>query len=291
MFSPVSAIDYDPYDSSPNTDFRGNRDSLIVFNQAVSALYNENFIQARELFANIINDQEENNLDYAAIQYLYYCHHQLNTIGSYLSFLEQQLQNNSWSGYFIKVINDHIAMGNRTEANFNDAIQYYENIVENAPSYEDSCYAVIDIGNTYLQAGNRANGRLLQLRPTSREDHLRNTDLLLESIRTGIPIENNDNPSINNVKPSISNNYPNPFNPVTTIKFSIPEKSTVDLCIYNIKGQKVKTLINETLKSGNHNVKWHGVNNNDKQVSTGIYFYKFKVNGKTHAIKKCLLLK
>jgi predicted outer membrane repeat protein len=90
----------------------------------------------------------------------------------------------------------------------------------------------------------------------------------------------------------LNQNYPNPFNPTTTISFSVAQTlSFVTLDIYNIKGQKVKSLVKETIPAGDHNILWNGVDESGKSVSSGIYFYKLNVNGKTEAIKKCLLLK
>ncbi|MCK4654634.1 MAG: T9SS type A sorting domain-containing protein, partial [Candidatus Cloacimonetes bacterium] len=86
-------------------------------------------------------------------------------------------------------------------------------------------------------------------------------------------------------------NYPNPFNPITTISFSIPEESKVDLSVYNIKGQKVISLVKKSFESGNHSVIWNGRDSNGNPVRSGIYFYKLDVNGKSKAFKKCLLLK
>jgi FlgD Ig-like domain len=89
----------------------------------------------------------------------------------------------------------------------------------------------------------------------------------------------------------IISNFPNPFNPETTIKFSIQNDSKVELLIYNIKGQKIKTLIQSEFTQGSHSVTWKGVDESRKPVSSGIYYYKLKVNGNTEAVKKCLLLK
>ena len=85
--------------------------------------------------------------------------------------------------------------------------------------------------------------------------------------------------------------YPNPFNPSTTIYFSITKESNVELSIFNIKGQKVKTLVNDNLEKGNHSVVWLGKDEADKSVSSGVYFYKIKFDGKNESVKKCLLLK
>lgn len=89
----------------------------------------------------------------------------------------------------------------------------------------------------------------------------------------------------------LSGNYPNPFNPTTTISFSIAQTlSFIELEIYNIKGQKVKTLIDEKLTAGNHQVMWNGKDDNGKQVASGIYFYKMK-SGNYNETKKMILLK
>ncbi|RLD61276.1 MAG: hypothetical protein DRJ01_08200 [Bacteroidetes bacterium] len=86
-------------------------------------------------------------------------------------------------------------------------------------------------------------------------------------------------------------NYPNPFNPSTIISFSIPEESSVEINIFNIKGQKIKSLVQESLNSGYHSVIWNGDDDFGKSICSGIYIYKLNVNGKIEAVKKCLLLK
>ncbi|MCK4311183.1 MAG: right-handed parallel beta-helix repeat-containing protein [Candidatus Cloacimonetes bacterium] len=85
-------------------------------------------------------------------------------------------------------------------------------------------------------------------------------------------------------------NYPNPFNPSTTIKFSIQNDLKVELSIFNIKGQKVTTLINEHMQKGKHSICWSGCDQNGNHVSSGIYFYKIKA-GTQDSVKRMLLLK
>ncbi|MCD4797288.1 MAG: FG-GAP-like repeat-containing protein [Candidatus Cloacimonetes bacterium] len=94
-------------------------------------------------------------------------------------------------------------------------------------------------------------------------------------------------------KSKLNQNYPNPFNPTTTISFNISSKDAKNtkLIIYNIKGQKVKTLLNEHLAKGEHSVVWNGKDDSGKSVSSGIYFYKLSVENKTINVMKCLLLK
>jgi len=85
-------------------------------------------------------------------------------------------------------------------------------------------------------------------------------------------------------------NYPNPFNPSTIISFSIHNDSNVELSIFNIKGQKIATLIKEHIQKGKHTAIWSGVDESNKPVSSGIYLYKIKV-GNQESVNRMLLLK
>jgi WD40 repeat protein len=85
-------------------------------------------------------------------------------------------------------------------------------------------------------------------------------------------------------------NHPNPFNPETTIEYSIKEDSNVQIEIYNIKGQKVQTLVNEIREAGYHSVIWNGKDSSGRPVASGIYFYKMKTDN-YQKIRKMVLLK
>jgi streptogramin lyase len=85
-------------------------------------------------------------------------------------------------------------------------------------------------------------------------------------------------------------NHPNPFNPSTTIRFDLANKSDIHLSIYNLKGQLVKTLIQNELEVGRHSVDWKGKDNSEQSAASGMYFYKFKANDHLD-IGKCILLK
>ena len=85
-------------------------------------------------------------------------------------------------------------------------------------------------------------------------------------------------------------NYPNPFNPETKISFNLPEPQYITLNIYNIKGQKVRTLLKGRYEKGENSVVWKGRNDAGKKVSSGIYFYELITPNKRIS-KKMLLLK
>ncbi len=86
------------------------------------------------------------------------------------------------------------------------------------------------------------------------------------------------------------NCYPNPFNPTTTVSFTIPQDSKVKLGIYNIKGQQIKIIQNSFLLKGQYNLQWNGTDSNNKPVSSGVYFYRLETNDK-QITRKMLLLK
>jgi len=85
-------------------------------------------------------------------------------------------------------------------------------------------------------------------------------------------------------------NYPNPFNPETTIAFSVAKEGRVTLDIYNVKGQKVNALVNDVRKSGLHKVVWNGKDDSGRDVASGIYFYKLNA-GSFEDTRKMILMK
>jgi len=86
-------------------------------------------------------------------------------------------------------------------------------------------------------------------------------------------------------------NYPNPFNPETTISYTVVIAGPIDLSIYNIKGQKVNTLVKNYKNTGTHTIVWDGKDSNQEQVSSGIYFYRIKTNEIISKTKKMILIK
>ncbi|MFW5628129.1 MAG: choice-of-anchor J domain-containing protein, partial [Candidatus Cloacimonadaceae bacterium] len=88
----------------------------------------------------------------------------------------------------------------------------------------------------------------------------------------------------------LKSNYPNPFNPETTIGFSVKENGPVSVSVYNVKGQLVRNLVNDVRAAGNHSVVWNGKDNNGRDVSSGVYYYKMNA-GKYSSTKKMVLMK
>jgi hypothetical protein len=85
-------------------------------------------------------------------------------------------------------------------------------------------------------------------------------------------------------------NYPNPFNPFTSIEYYLPRETWVKIEIFNVLGEKVRTLVDEKVKAGSHSVKWDGTDEERLSVSTGIYFCRLRA-GDSEQTGKMILLK
>lgn len=100
-------------------------------------------------------------------------------------------------------------------------------------------------------------------------------------------VDSNDDDVLGVTK--LEGNYPNPFNPSTTIKFSLKNSQQVQLSVYNIKGQLVHTLKNELMEAGSHSVIWNGIDKDGNSVTSGIYFSRLKAGAKSFNSKMILL--
>jgi hypothetical protein len=106
------------------------------------------------------------------------------------------------------------------------------------------------------------------------------------AVGRGISIENQILPT----DFALSQNYPNPFNPTTRIDFALPQASEVRIEVFNLLGQKVKTLVDGQMTGGNHSVEWNGTDDAGHAVSSGVYLYRLQAEDYRET-KKMMLLK
>ena len=93
---------------------------------------------------------------------------------------------------------------------------------------------------------------------------------------------------------SLLQNYPNPFNPSTKIEFHLAEASFVELTIYSVTGEKIKSLLHSDQKAGYYSVDWNGLNENSEKVGSGFYIYQIKANSKSASFtqsRKMIIMK
>ena len=111
--------------------------------------------------------------------------------------------------------------------------------------------------------------------------HLSSSSTSIEDEGSGITIANSF---------ELHQNYPNPFNPTTVINYDLPHPAKVEINVYNILGQKIKTLMNGIQVKGTHSVTWDGTDQKERTVASGIYFYKI-VAGDYTCVRKMIMLK
>jgi len=286
--------DYDWLPVWTHRFLRDNDEADVLYELARSYIESDNFYEAQQMMFSIVELYPETEFAKGSMKKLLDLEKLVNN--DYEELQNYFLADSTIQSYpdLINLAEDLANFCNLYMYEFEAAIEYFENIIENPPAQIDSIFAVIDAGYTYLimeDLGYRSEniGTISGLKPTSWIEFEKKRDLLLGIIRDGQQPEEDQGTVIPEI-PVLYNNYPNPFNPTTTISFSIPNESHVQLSIYNIKGQKVIDLINTKLESGQHEIIWDGVDINGYSVSSGVYFYSMTAEN-NKVIKKMVLLK
>ena len=167
-----------------------------------------------------------------------------------------------------------------------DTAQVYVNASTDIGGSPEPAYPVnaVFIGGQYSSGTTVNNGYELLPRDTSDFVHI--TVLSVKNASSGIPTSF-----------TLENNYPNPFNPSTTIQYGIAQASRVTVKIYSVLGQEVATLVNGVQGPSYYSVVWNGTNSRGTMASSGVYFYRISavpVDGKSQTfmqVKKMLLMK
>ena len=116
--------------------------------------------------------------------------------------------------------------------------------------------------------------------------------LMFAEIQVVFPLPSdtsNEDNTVTAAPKMLNQNFPNPFNPETTISFDMPKAAPANLSIYNVKGQLVKTLFNGNAAFGRNNMVWNGTDNNGASVTSGLYFYRLSTDGKVETRKMMLM--
>jgi hypothetical protein len=106
------------------------------------------------------------------------------------------------------------------------------------------------------------------------------------SIPVGTPVEEGELP----LARGLAQNVPNPFNPMTTISFNLPQDGRTSLVVYDVAGKRIRTLVDTNLKSGDHRFTWNGADDGGRQVSAGVYLYCLD-SGTLHQVKRMTLIR
>jgi len=296
IYAPSWIINISPISLSTNTDFTPPDGYESKMLQGLSYERTNNLSDAQVSYINAINEDSNSSDAFVAMNRL------MNIANNDDTFSYIQLQNyydsvadttsNNDLNYYSRLLS---ASCDRKINNYQQAINKYSDLIENSSDTLDSLYLHFDIVNTYIEAYNfnsRAPINFLEskIKIKNIDEALTLENSLLNLINKGRVLENLNHVLVTPPNVVLNQNYPNPANPSTTISFSLPEDSNIELSIFNVKGQKVKTLKKEYLSKGTHNIIWEGNDSNNNKVASGIYFYKLITKGQTYT-KKMILMK
>jgi len=265
----------------------------IVFQTAIDAALDENASLAISLFKQLISEYPESKFSSASAKHLFALAEDKQALKDYY----QTEPNLHYNGEIDKIIDYLTTYCNIKLGNYQEAIAWFEDVISNPESEIDSLMAVIDLGYVYMlmEGDDKASVtcRYPQLKPKTMSEYETNRESILVSLFGAVENQagyTDSEYTQQAILPVLRSNFPNPFNPSTTISFLLPKDASCTLEVYNIRGQKVKTLINETRFAGNHSVVWTGLDDNGKPVSSGLYFYRLTTPNSSQ-INKMLLLK
>jgi len=291
--SPESAFTYLPM-WEPGIPLQVLEDeAFLLFEEAMSAANNMDYVVAEQKLKQIIAEYPETKVCVDASKQLLILVEKYNQNYEALELYYTTYPTLRNDPILIKMADYLANFCKMKSGDYPEAIQFFEDLILNPPSLPDSLFAVIDAGYAYLLMAQNSDkssyvGDLKWLKPTSVSAYLNSRNALINNrllVATQHSQETPDFPEAIRIS-----NYPNPFNPNTTINFYLPEPDNVVLEVFNIKGQRVKTLINDYKEAGSHSFVWNGTDQTGRIVSSGVYFYRLST-GTRSIVKKMLLMK
>lgn len=174
--------------------------------------------------------------------------------------------------------------------NWQTAIDHFEDIIDNPESTEDSIFAIIDLGNTYLLMGDSTErgtvrGRMLQYIPKSREKFAARRNYLLSLLPVTKDRKKPGNMFETLQAGELLQNAPNPFASTTTVVYKLTEQGAVVLRVFDHLGREVKCINKKSQNAGLNKIEL-----NMNGLPSGIYFYSIFINGQLSDTKKMVLL-
>jgi len=290
--NPLSLFVYTPYWTPGSKEDDEELPEALLFEQAYSYVETKDYELARNLVEQILTDFNNSNYALAAAKLLFDIEFTTNEDLAQLKYYYENDPCFTGENSELNSLAEYLATKCDIQLeNYQEAIDWYENILENPETECDSIMAVLDLGYIYTNLADdsgRYSCRFPELKRMTKSEYNTLRDDYMDRLMGTEDDENlNDSPSSN----FRLSNYPNPFNPITTFSFDMPETGLVKLSVYNLKGQQVITLGNSVLENGNQKITWNGNDSTGNKVASGLYFYKLSINGKDVATNKCLLLK
>lgn len=269
----------------------GSDGAKALYSEATTNVADSNYMVAKALFQEVITQYPTTKYAKAALTDLYsveeYADNNFTNLKTYYN-TNQEIQNNPELEKLAEFLVNYCEI--KLE-NWPTAIAWFENIIQNPESMEDSIFAIIDLGYTYFlmeQSGLKSaySGTMAEHIPVSQKQYNEKRDFLL-NLLPGHQLSETMKQNIATLNGGeLLQNVPNPFKGNTQIWYKLENESAVQLKVFNYTGQLVRS-INEGYKTkGNHYIDF-----NASGLKNGIYFYSISINGQATDTKKMTIMK
>lgn len=269
-----------------------NDDAKALYNVAQANIEQENFSGAKSAFQQIITDYPSSKFAQAALREIFsieeYASNDYAGLKTFYS-TETTIQSNPALAKLADYLTNFCEI--KIE-NYSSAISWFENVIQNPETIEDSIFAIIDLGYTYFLMENGGlkstySGNLTEHIPESKPQFEGKRDYLLSLIYKDSKTNKNlDNELTKPTEGEITQNFPNPFSGTTKIWYKLENISSVQLNIYNYTGQLISSINEGTKTKGNHYIAFDA-----SGLTNGIYFYSISINGHARDSKKMTIMK
>jgi hypothetical protein len=245
----------DPWEIDPDGDY------VDLFFDAVVAIADSNFVLSKEILKELVLNQNE--MSSSAISYLPHVYYMLDLDTDDLVDFLSQIEHED----LIYIRDETIATARKLNREFEESIILYEELKDSLPPEELGKQLLDEVMILYCQMKlDEQNGRSSgELNEFCYDEFFEQKASILSRLGRPEP----DDPVVIH-RTELFPNFPNPFNPDTTIRFNMKEAGNVSIEVFNIRGQKVNVLFDGMLDSGQHSVIWHGVDSNGRSVGSGV---------------------
>jgi hypothetical protein len=289
-FCPVTAFKWLPiWNLIYGPPGKGNDE--LLYDAAVSSSEQGNYVGAEIQYKQLVALFPESKFAETSLKQLLPLEKYLNNDYNSLKFYFQNDTTIGNHNYLNKVGGYLTAWCDIELEDFPSSIEYFENIIDNPPCFQDSIFAIIDLEYVYflMENGLKSSytGRYAEYKLKTKEEYEKNKDYLLSLIDGDVYPSQTIKQSINTLNSGeLLQNVPNPFNGTTHIWFKLAEESSVTVIVYDYTGKEVSVINSGSLKSGNHSVEFNSAN-----LPSGIYFFTLEVNGIKTDTKKMTLMR
>ena len=279
----------------PGNGGGGNKSTEIakqVFETGLTHFDSLEYTQAKTYFDSVVNNYPHTQFAESAMKELFALEQFLNNDYSTLKSFYQTNDSIQADTTLSKL---GAFLANKCEVrieNWQNAIDHYEDIIDNPETPADSIFAVIDLGYTYLlmenDTSNRsvAMGKYTEFVPKSEKEYREKVNYLLSLL----PVKKNQSQQqiVNSSAEDgiLSQNYPNPFGTTTRITYNLSAESNVQLKVYNYAGQLIRIYNERTKPKGIHYIDFDA-----STLQNGIYLYEIYINGQQESMKKMVIMK